>query len=48
MPSGEALCRQFLFGQRYFKSRFGSYCNTFWLPDSFGEYLCPQRARIED
>lgn len=25
MPSGEALCRQFLFGQRYFKSRFGSY-----------------------
>lgn len=23
LPSGEALCRQFLFGQRYFKSKFG-------------------------
>lgn len=36
MPSGEALCRQFLYGQRYFKSRFGSYTDIFWLPDSFG------------
>ncbi|PLW47412.1 hypothetical protein PCANC_05854 [Puccinia coronata f. sp. avenae] len=36
MPSGEALCRQFLFGQRYFKSRFGKYTDIFWLPDSFG------------
>ena len=36
MPSGEALIRQFLFGQRYFKSRFGKRCDTAWLPDSFG------------
>ncbi|OAV97592.1 hypothetical protein PTTG_01907 [Puccinia triticina 1-1 BBBD Race 1] len=36
MPSGEALCRQFLYGQRYFKSRFGKYTDIFWLPDSFG------------
>ncbi|KAG5635742.1 hypothetical protein H0H81_010225 [Sphagnurus paluster] len=36
MPSGEALVRQFLFGQRYFESRFGKRCDTAWLPDSFG------------
>ncbi|KAF9459521.1 glycoside hydrolase family 38 protein [Collybia nuda] len=36
MPSGEGLIRQFLFGQRYFESRFGKRCDTAWLPDSFG------------
>ncbi|KAI9344608.1 galactose mutarotase-like domain-containing protein [Obelidium mucronatum] len=36
MPSGEALCRQFLHGQRYFESRFGKRCTVFWLPDTFG------------
>ncbi|KAG6826715.1 hypothetical protein H0H92_014762 [Tricholoma furcatifolium] len=36
MPSGEALARQFIFGQRYFESRFGKRCDTAWLPDSFG------------
>ncbi|KAG6847892.1 hypothetical protein H0H93_005147, partial [Arthromyces matolae] len=36
MPSGEALVRQFLFGQKYFESRFGKRCDTAWLPDSFG------------
>ncbi|KAF7428479.1 Glycoside hydrolase, 38 vacuolar alpha mannosidase [Pleurotus ostreatus] len=36
MPSGEALVRQFLFGQRFFQSRFGIRCDTAWLPDSFG------------
>ncbi|KAG5338322.1 hypothetical protein C0989_007560 [Termitomyces sp. Mn162] len=36
MPSGEALIRQFVFGQRYFESRFGKRCETAWLPDSFG------------
>ncbi|KAJ3087170.1 Glycoside hydrolase, 38 vacuolar alpha mannosidase, partial [Quaeritorhiza haematococci] len=36
MPSGEALCRQFLYGQRYFESRFGKRCKVFWLPDTFG------------
>ena len=34
MPSGEALCRQFLYGQRYFKSRFGKLTETFVLPDT--------------
>ncbi|KAK4701933.1 alpha-mannosidase, partial [Phenoliferia sp. Uapishka_3] len=29
LPSGEALCRQFLYGQRFYKSRFGKYTRTF-------------------
>lgn len=36
MPSGEALVRQLLYGQRYFQSRFGVRCQVGWLPDSFG------------
>jgi hypothetical protein len=36
MPSGEALIRQMVFGQRYFESRFGRRCEVAWLPDSFG------------
>jgi len=34
MPSGESFCRQFLYGQRYFKSRFGKICDIFVLPDT--------------
>jgi alpha-mannosidase len=36
MPSGEALVRQCMYGQRFFESRFGFRCKTFWLPDTFG------------
>jgi alpha-mannosidase len=36
IPSGESFCRQFLFGQRYFKDIFGEKCKVFWLPDTFG------------
>jgi alpha-mannosidase len=36
IPSGESLCRQFLFGQRYLLSRFGMVSKVFWLPDTFG------------
>ncbi|KAF8259316.1 glycosyl hydrolases family 38 N-terminal domain-containing protein [Lactarius quietus] len=36
MPSGEALARQLIFGQRYFESRFGKRSRVAWLPDSFG------------
>ncbi|KAF9264572.1 glycoside hydrolase family 38 protein [Marasmius fiardii PR-910] len=36
MPSGEALVRQVLFGQKYFEEKFGVRCETGWLPDSFG------------
>jgi hypothetical protein len=36
MPSGESLVRQYLYGQRYFRSRFGEYCREAFLPDTFG------------
>lgn len=36
IPSGEALCRQFLWGQRYFQAEFGIRCKEFWNPDVFG------------
>ncbi|KAI3640540.1 hypothetical protein MIR68_001418 [Amoeboaphelidium protococcarum] len=36
LPSGESFCRQFLYGQRFFKEHFGQYCDIFWLPDTFG------------
>ena len=36
MPSGEALSRSFLLGQRYFQSRFGRMAHVGWLPDDFG------------
>ncbi|KAL1841370.1 hypothetical protein VTK73DRAFT_3499 [Phialemonium thermophilum] len=47
MPSGESLVRQFLYGQRYFESRFGRRCQTFWLPDTFGySSQIPQLCRL--
>ena len=36
IPNGEALVRQFLIGQRFFKKEFGQYCQEFWNPDVFG------------
>jgi alpha-mannosidase len=46
LPSGESLVRQFLYGQRFFQSRFGSRCRTFVLPDTFGySSQLPQLAR---
>ncbi len=36
LPSGEAMCRQFLYGQRYFERHFGARARTFWNPDVFG------------
>lgn len=36
LPSGEAIARQFLYGQRFFEAHFGKRCKTFWLPDTFG------------
>jgi alpha-mannosidase len=47
MPSGESLVRQFVYGQRYFQSRFGERCTTFWLPDTFGySTQLPQICRL--
>ena len=36
MPSGESLVRQLLYGQRYFRERFGATHTACWLPDCFG------------
>ncbi|XP_063971164.1 alpha-mannosidase 2C1-like [Lytechinus pictus] len=36
LPSGESFVRQVLYGQRFFKEEFGSYCTEYWLPDTFG------------
>lgn len=47
LPGGESLIRQFLYGQRYFESKFGQRCRTFWLPDTFGySTQLPQVCRI--
>ncbi|TPX75684.1 hypothetical protein CcCBS67573_g03052 [Chytriomyces confervae] len=46
MPTGEALCRQFLYGQRFFEKNFGERNKVFWLPDTFGySAQLPQIAR---
>jgi alpha-mannosidase len=36
LPSGEALVRHFLHGQRFFEQELGSRCREFWSPDAFG------------
>jgi alpha-mannosidase len=36
MPAAEGFNRQFLYGQGYFRTRFGVTCRTAWLPDTFG------------
>lgn len=36
LPAGESLCRQFLYGQRYFERTFGNRSTVFWNPDVFG------------
>ncbi|MFT3798357.1 alpha-mannosidase [Microbacterium sp.] len=36
LPGGEAMIRQFAYGQRFFREEFGIECRGAWLPDSFG------------
>ena len=36
LPWGESICRQFLYGQRYFERVFGARSTVFWNPDVFG------------
>jgi alpha-mannosidase len=36
LPSGEALVRQLLHGQRFFEREFSIRCTEFWAPDAFG------------
>ena len=43
VPSGEALVRQLLYGNRYFRKEFGIHSRTAWLPDAFGySWALPQ------
>ena len=42
---GESLVRQFLYGQKYSKDKFGHYLRVAWQPDVFGHpYSMPQIA----
>jgi alpha-mannosidase len=46
IPSGESLIRQFLYGKRYIRERFGLDSRLLWLPDVFGySWALPQIAR---
>jgi alpha-mannosidase len=36
IPTGESVCRQFLYGQRYLSSRFGTTATVGWNIDAFG------------
>lgn len=36
IPDGESLCRQILYGQKYFLEKFGRRARICWLPDVFG------------
>ena len=47
LPSGESIARQFLYGQTYFKNNFQTYCDIFFLPDTFGyNGNLPQIAKL--
>lgn len=51
MAGGEALVRQFLYGNRFYEREFGFRSRTAWLPDAFGfPWSLPQimrKAQIE-
>ncbi len=43
VPSAESLIRQFLYGQHYFREKFGKTVRNCWLPDVFGNsWILPQ------
>ena len=43
IPSAESLIRQCLYGQNYYREKFGIEVNTCWLPDVFGNsWILPQ------
>lgn len=43
VPNAESLVRQCLYGQMYFRSRFGMTVHNCWLPDVFGNsWILPQ------
>jgi alpha-mannosidase len=47
-PNGESFCREGLYGQRYFRSRFGKLARTGYCVDSFGHNAqLPQILRLQ-
>jgi alpha-mannosidase len=47
VSDGESLVRQFLYGQKYSKEKFGHYIRVAWQPDVFGHPVTmPQIARL--
>lgn len=47
LTGGEALARQLVYGQRFFREEFGAPCQEVWLPDCFGySGALPQLARL--
>jgi alpha-mannosidase len=43
IPNGESLVRQFLYGKRYFREKFGVDCVVGYTPDTFGyAWMLPQ------
>jgi len=47
LPGGEAMARQFVEGQRFFREHFGLQTRVAWLPDSFGySGALPQIVRL--
>lgn len=47
VPCEEALVRQELYGQKFWKEEFGHYVNLRWLPDTFGYTAClPQVLKL--
>ena len=44
MPSAEAMTRQFMYGQHFFREKFNKQPKTFFLPDTFG--YSPQLPQI--
>jgi alpha-mannosidase len=45
LSDGESMVRQFLYGQKYSKEKFGHYVRVAWQPDVFGHpYSMPQIA----
>jgi alpha-mannosidase len=46
IPDGESIVRQFLYGQKYTKEKFGHYVRVAWQCDAFGHpFSMPQIAR---
>lgn len=49
IPSAESLIRQFMYGQHYFREKFGKTVKNCWLPDVFGNsWILPQILKKSD